>query len=246
MAVSRESSPAITSDLPPTSPTDIQVKANDALASRAIDGEIDVSAAWNVEQSVGAVLTLIGIRFSSMLSWCGALILFFLPWVDLQCMDKNGKVATHLTFSGAQLITGTPTVVEPKLGPNDRNDEPQKLRDRPANEQAAAWVMMAYALGLTVIVVCKIVYVTRRPSATRAVLGALAAAVLLSLLTSGSWLFLENPLYPPPPRLATVMEYTRWYYGSYLVNLWAMLSLVVEWWVVRKAWRQASRRAAPA
>jgi uncharacterized membrane protein len=105
--------------------------------------------------------------------------------------------------------------------------------------------MMAYALGLTAVVVCKIVYVTRRPSATRAVFGVIAAAVLLALLTSGAWLFLSDPLFPPRD-MAAVMEYTKWYYGSYVVNLWAMLSFVVEWWVVRKARRQNSRRVGPA
>lgn len=236
---------AFTSRLPTQSPTEIQLKANNARIARLIDNEIDVSSAWNVEQGVGAVLTLLGIRFSSTLSWSVALILFFLPWIDLKCMDKNGEVVTHITFSGAQIITGTSTVVKSKQDPNERNEQPQKLEDRLPNEQAAAWLMMAYALGLTAVVVCKIVYVTRRPSATRAVFGVIAAAVLLALLTSGAWLFLSDPLFPPRD-MAAVMEYTKWYYGSYVVNLWAMLSFVVEWWVVRKARRQNSRRVGPA
>src|SRR5579864_6311204 len=63
------------------------------------------------------------LRWMSPTSWFGALILFFLPWVDISCIDTKGKVTRRITMSGAQLVWGgatdhseTPEAVEPERG----------------------------------------------------------------------------------------------------------------------------------
>jgi hypothetical protein len=183
------------------------------------------------------------LRRMSLSSWFGALVLFFLPWIDISCINAKGEVTSRSTVSGAQLVWG---------GATDRSERPERVDAQPGapdvkveiapdaikrnadpKEVAARWLLGAYGLLLSACLSFALV----RPGLRRASVGLRCSLILLALLLSGSWLLLEKPIYPPEPSRMfdewLVMSYTPWYYTSYLANVAALLCFGIELWVTR-------------
>jgi hypothetical protein len=182
------------------------------------------------------------LRCMSPASWYGALLLFFLPWMEISCINAKGEVTNRITMSGAELVWG---------GATDRSERPERLDAKPGvpavkveiapdtfkqkpdpKRIAGRWLLAAYGLLLMACFSFALV----RPGFRRAWAGLLSSLILLALLLSGSWLLLEKPVSPPEPSRMfgewVVVSYTPWYYASYLVNVAALLWFGIELWII--------------
>jgi hypothetical protein len=183
------------------------------------------------------------LRCMSPASWFGALVLFFLPWMDISCINAKGEVTSRITMSGAQLVSG---------GATDRSERPERVNAQPGGPEVKVeiaadafkqqpnpnWITgrcLLAAYGFLLIACLSFALVRLGPR--RALAGLLCCLILLALLLSGSWLLLEKPVSPPEPSRMfgewVVVRYTPWYYASYLVNVAALLWFGIEWWAIR-------------
>ena len=170
--------------------------------------------------------------------WLGALILFHLPWLDISCSNSKGEITCRRTMSGAQLVLNCST---------DRTERPERddaQRDAPEVKIeiapdaikpdpkwiAGRWLLAVYGF---LLIIC-LSFALLRPSKQRASAGVLCSMILLALLLTGSWLLLERPVFPSEPERMfgewVVVNYTSWYYGSYLANLAVFLCYGIELW----------------
>jgi hypothetical protein len=175
-------------------------------------------------------------------NWFGALVLFFLPWWDISCINDRGTV-TRFTISGAQFVWGGATThskrpegvdakaeegkVTVEVAPNAIKEEPKRVVGR--------LVLAAYGL---LLIAC-LSFALIQPSLGRALAGFYLSLILLALLLTGSWLLLGDPFFPDNPsrmfnRWLLTSIYTPWYYASYLANIAALLCFGIEWWFMRR------------
>ena len=227
--------------------TGIQTGPQESLPSRTSPADDDATSAQSVTRGTGELLAIFGIRLSSPLGWVGAVIIFFLPWVELRCFDKKGEVVSHVSCSGHQLAWGGGTDLMPKRDEEEKADQkkddgfiaPGAIKIAPdaikptSSESAASVLLSIYAAGLAFGLTLKGICIMTPPSFFRAVAGASYSLCLLFLPLAGMWVLWGNPLYPPDEALA-ILEYTPWYYACYAANLWAVLSFGLEFWFVRK------------
>jgi hypothetical protein len=176
-------------------------------------------------------------------SWFGAFVLFFLPWIDISCINAKGEITSRITMSGAELVWG---------GATDRSERPKRVSAPPGAPGpevviapdaikrksdskwiAGRWLLAVY--GLLLIACLSFAWV--QPGVRRALAGLLCSLIILALLLSGSWLLLEKPVFPREPSRMfeqwVVVSYTPWYYASYLANASAFLCFGIELWVLR-------------
>lgn len=171
---------------------------------------------------------LLGLRFSGPASWFGAIILFFLPWLDIRCMDA-GEIRRHLTISGAQLAWGGATLHKP-----DRKEVFPKQENFLKPEETVAQHMLTLYL---IFLVMGVGLALANPGVGRATVGLIHSLSLLSVLLTGNWIFfafdmedgsrifrmLNDGINP-----SSIIEYTPWYYASYAVNACAIFSFLLE------------------
>jgi hypothetical protein len=185
------------------------------------------------------------LRCMSPTSWFGALVLFFLPWMHISCVNAKGEVTSRITMSGAQLVWG---------GATDHSERPERVDAQPGGPEVKVeiapdafkqqrnpnWIAGRCLLATYgfLLIAC-LLFALVRPGPRRALAGLLCCLILLALLLSGSWLLLENPVSPPEPSQMfeewVVVRYTPWYYASYLVNVAALLWFGIELWVIRNS-----------
>jgi uncharacterized membrane protein YbhN (UPF0104 family) len=156
------------------------------------------------------------------------LILFFLPWLELCCVDAKGERTDFVTVSGARLLFGSSTP-----------------RSAQAEETDPRWVLMQCMLAVYLFfLIAGLLYALVQPQVTRAVLGTLHALLLVGLLATAFWVSFGNPLSLGEPergkRWTTVARYTPWYYASYVANFLALVCFLVEFWVVLGSRRPSS------
>lgn len=204
----------------------------------------------DIERGLGSILALLGVRFSSPLAWLGALVLFFLPWVEIRCFDKQGKLTHHTTHSGAQLAWGGAADVMPKREVEKQAEQREDDFIRPGaiqiapdaiktswNEVASNLVMSIYFMLLAIGLVLKVICFMLDPSRLRSGVGAVLALAVLLMPLFGMWLQWGNPLYLPSEP-GVIAEYTSWYYASYVINLLALFSFGMECWLARNQVRR--------
>jgi hypothetical protein len=179
---------------------------------------------------------ILGIRLFSPVGWLGALILFFLPWVNVSCAGK-----TMMSMSGSQLAWGGATLHSEgkKLNVDDKQElENVQKEDWGLRRTTGSCLLTLYILGLAFALLFKVSYVRVPPSTARAMIGILCSVSLLLLLFSGSAVLLENPFIHPDREARGMIEikvyYTFWYYVSYALNCWTLFSFVVEYSLLRK------------
>lgn len=187
-------------------------------------------------------------------SWFGALVIFFLPWIDIRCIKDNGEVTSRITMSGAELVCG---------GATDRTERPERTDPQPDDpdvriqiapdaikqvpnpkEIAGRCLLACYSL---LLLVC-LAFVAVRPGIRRAWAGTCCSLILLVLLLAGNWLLLKKSISPPEPSRSKidvwfVVNYTPWYYASYLLNLAALLWFGIELWIILRLRRTRGTRA---
>jgi hypothetical protein len=190
-----------------------------------------------------------GIRYSPM-AWLGPLVLIFLPWVDIRCSSPKGKVTSHFTVSGAQLIlreatdrSKKPAKEEAQAGKNNvkveiapdafkQNEEPKRFGGR---FLLAVYFLFSFG-GLFFAFV--------QPNAARGLLGMGHSLGVFGLLLAGNWLLWDNPFFPGAPSRIfgqrVTMEYTPWYYCSYVVVVATFLCFGIEWWLYLDSCRTRS------
>src|SRR5262245_5759912 len=183
------------------------------------------------------------LRCLSPACWFGALILFFLPWIDISCIAAKGKVTTRFTMSGAQLVWGESAYHSPK--PEQKEPAPENAKAKieippDAFKQKAdpKWISGRYMLAIYALLLLGCLsFALVRPSMKRAVAGLFSSLILFGFLLAGSCLLLEKPLVPPDPSQMfdkwVVMKYAPWYYASYLAIIAAFLCSGIELWIVR-------------
>ena len=71
-------------------------------------------------------------RILSPLGWVGALVFFFLPWVEIRCPARNGRPASKITLSGSELARAGGSSQDARLS-------------------LGSSLLSAYALGLVVV-----------------------------------------------------------------------------------------------
>ncbi len=125
------------------------------------------------------------LRCLSPVSWFGALILFFLPWVDISCIDAKGKVTTRITMGGAQLVSG---------GATDRSSRPVQVAPAPGNARVKVeiapgafkqdpkpkWIAGRCTLAVyALLLVACLSFLLVRPGMKRALVGMLVSVLLV-------------------------------------------------------------------
>jgi hypothetical protein len=169
-------------------------------------------------------------RFTSPLCWLTAIVFFFLPWLNLCCVE-NGEIHTFATLSGAELAWGgIRTCVA---------ESPERITWHDWKYLAAYFMLAAYALGLS----AASVYMLRRhASVRRAWTGIKLACILTCLLLLACCMLFDGD----PFLNWDTTSLTKWYYGSYIVNVLAVLIFGLEWWWMRRIEKRAQMPSAQA
>jgi hypothetical protein len=181
-----------------------------------------------------------GMRLGSPVTRLGSLILFFLPWVNIRCVDAKGEVTSQISVSGAQLVYGGATDRSVKAEKEIPQPEDPKVKveiapdafkqDLKPKEIVAKCLLAFYGSFLLVVLSFALI----RPGVIRALLGTTYSVVVLASLLGGSWILLENPFFPTGPSLIlgqlVTKEYTAWYYASYAAIAVTMLIHGSEMW----------------
>lgn len=199
---------AIAQGLPPVSEHATSIQGSPKVGHLTCDdGHVDGEALPNVEWSLGVVLAMLGLRFSSPFAWLGALVLFFLPWFDVQCMDNRGNVS-HATVNGPLIVT------------------------RMATRQVAAPILLAvYCLGLVLAI---IVSLALGIGLVRTTFGITMGMLLFFCFLIGTWSFMNDPMIPRLEMRVVRISVTPWYFASIAVNVCAIACFAIEWYVDRK------------
>ncbi len=155
-------------------------------------------------------------RVSSPLCWIGALVFFFLPWIEIRCDSKSSG---HMEFSGAQLAWGGKTeCVDGKIVGYTLGDL-RALENSPELSQLFL-LLNAYFVGL---IVALFITLRRPPSRARGQVAFWIGLVLLALQFGAGCVLLDGNPFQHDESL------TRWYYASCLTNVIAVLVSVGEW-----------------
>ena len=184
-------------------------------------------------------------RITSPLGWIGALVLFFLPWVDISCQAKDSPKHMHVTVSGAQLAWGGSAYAEEGAPSKYFLIDLGKLV-RDWQSMLVGLLLNMYLVGLTLGIALALV---SSPGLLRAYLGLGIAIVLLILLPTACWVVMGNPLRPPPTSLwfgewLYEPTLTVWYFASYAANVLSFVTFSVECWYSRVVRRNADLRPA--
>ena len=176
---------------------------------------------------------MLGFRLSSLLAWAGALVLFFLPWVDIRCQSRDGRVVSRVTLSGAQLAWGGATArVEGEPTRASLVDVSTLWQN--ARRLVAGCLLTGYFLGLVVGIPLAL---SGPPGAARAGAGLVLALVLGGLLLAAALVCFGNPFRAGGRFVSSVgvvdTHFTGWYFASYLANGWAAVSFALEYRVAR-------------
>jgi hypothetical protein len=174
--------------------------------------------------------TLLGCRSRVPLGWIGALVLFFLPWMNVSCRSQDGREEMQTTLSGAQLAWGGGTIsVQGKPPIWVLVDLSTLWKD--SQRLLVGCLLSAYLLGLGVGIWFALVH---PPGSRRARIGLALAALLLALLFGVSTYAWGSPFHSEPPALIlgewVEYHFTVWYFGSYLCNVWTVVSFTFECW----------------
>ncbi|MEM8954429.1 MAG: hypothetical protein AAGD22_09785 [Verrucomicrobiota bacterium] len=111
----------------------------------------------------------------NLLTTFGALILFFLPWIDIQCNQRS-----MITQSGFQTITGGGTLSDEfKNLQDDQDHDKEKERPKPALLVAVAFLLALLAFGLAVASA----FGRRNRDRSVGILTAIALACILAQMT---------------------------------------------------------------
>jgi hypothetical protein len=157
-------------------------------------------------------------RVTSPLCWTGALVFFFLPWIEIRC---NRESDAKLQFSGAQLAWGGQSnsvdgkTVQYTLGDLRRLGHSSYFA-------GVAVVLNAYPIALVIAIVCVL---RNPPSCSRGRRSFWMAFILMAILCWGGWVIIGDY----PFQQEAYETFTCWYYASYTVHLLAALSSVAEW-----------------
>jgi hypothetical protein len=180
-------------------------------------------------------------KFGPSCGWTLALVLFFLPWIDVSCSGKNRTDGPQMgSLSGAQMAWGGATLYDFKgeMTSFALMDfaEATKTPDR----IAAGCLLTAYVLGLTAGIAFGLM---STPGRLRSVVGAILGMVLTGLVIAAIGILISNPFWPtrriefsedsPLPNSVIDVKFTSWYFASYAANSLSIGSFIVEFFAVR-------------
>jgi hypothetical protein len=169
-------------------------------------------------------------RVSLPIGWMTALILFFLPWVDINCRSHDGHKNVRVLVSGAQLATGGATYESGDQTAVLFADPAQLTKD--TRHLVAGYLLFAYAMGLTLAI-----WLSFRHLSSGRYTGRLfgLASFLLLLLVGASW-FIMRWLFRPGSSSDALQEWvmevrlTVWYYASYVANGYSLAASATDYW----------------